>query len=206
MTYVYVVHEPALWPSHSEWFAILRGVSGHLGFDDRFMILQHLAHYVGKRRRMGLRDAREFVATRIAMHVEQLCVEFGLAPDYAYQLAARVYGWLRSLEDAPNVDLPAWWPTADTWLAIDRGASWQAAMDANLTLTSNLAFIAVSTGQWPARGAYATSAAHWVHDRIADHAGQLAKELGFWMLAPFLRARLRAALNGFDAPLQRAVA
>ena len=204
MTYVYALTQPVLWPSHAEAFAILRGLSGKLRLDDRFTLLEHLARRVAARHRAHISDAREFVARRIATHVELVCLEFGLAPDYAYELAVRAYAWLRSLETLPNADLGAVWPNADTWLAIDRGGAWHADLNANFTLTANFSVIAVRTGRYPARGVYAASASHWVHDRIAHHAGQLAKEFGVPMLAPFVKAWLRSALNGFERSNRRA--
>jgi hypothetical protein len=185
-----------LWPSAVEWNAILRGAASIAGLDGRHTLLCHLTQKVVANRRVPIAAARRFVISRIAAHVELLLMEFGLPDDHTHAVADRVHTWLDSMQgsELPYV-IEAYWPTADEWLAIDRGAAAHAYLDGRFTLSTNLASIVTQ-----ARSVSFDVAKRWVHQRIATHAQQLARELGYGIVTAWVtRARIVRWLDSFDA-------
>jgi hypothetical protein len=194
----YVVRAPhgnTLWPSDRVWRLILRGVAVKARFDGRHTILCELAGIIARRENVALDVAHDMLNSCLGAHVEELAHEFGLERHHAADLGYRVYMWLGGFShDQCLVREQAAWPTGEEWLAIDRAGASRVGFDSRATLSSHFAAIVAR------RDRVSHSAAkRWVHGRIAVHAAEFARELGYGaVVAGVAKIRLANWLNSFD--------
>lgn len=187
-------YAPALWPSLDAWNAILRGVSMKLGLSSQHTIICHLAQRAAHRHGIPYSRGLDYVNGLLAEHAGAVALECGLRPEDAAEIRRRVRAWLSDLSLLPHYSQKPSWPTREQWLAIDRAAAGHAFYDSRHTLSATLAFHVARL-----QGIGTSAATRWVHERIAHHTGQLARQVGFnWFTAAGIEYRLTRSLNSFE--------